>query len=197
MMTKLLAFKWTCLFGLAFLGSFVWSVVSSDGVSDISVLVCSLAFLASVLVSVVTALKRRSSDSLYRLLVNVAFCLLLFAAVSVGGTIRDRIFLTRLPKFQEATDILVKNEMTKAGDGDVAAHVVSLPPGFSDLNVADYVLIRSAKGNITVRYSLKNSNALSHRGFMYRSDDSEIDLSKAYPKTGYTHLAPHWFFFSE
>ncbi len=79
----------------------------------------------------------------------------------------------------------------------MAAHVVSLPPGFSDLNVADYVLISSAKGNITVRYSVKNSNALSHSGFMYHSDDSEIDLSKAYPKTGYTNLAPHWFFFSE
>lgn len=195
-MTQWLAYKWTYLSGLAFLGSFVWSVVASDWVSDISVLVCSLAFLASVLASVVIAATRRSRDSLYRLLVNVAFCLLLFPAISLGAVIRDRIFLTRLPRFQETTDILVKNDAAKA-DGEMATTLVTLPPGFSDLNVAERVLISSTKGNITVRYATKNSNALSHGGFMYRSDDSERDLSQEYPKTGYAHLAPHWFFFSQ
>ena len=193
---KLLAYKWTCLFGIAFLGSFLLSVVFSDGVSDIFVLVCSLAFFASIVASVRIVVTRRSRASLYHLLLNVAFCLLFFPTVRLGSVIGDRIFLTRLPQFQEATDILVKGEIAKA-NSDVAAHVVSLPPGFSNLNVADHVLISSTKGNITVRYPVKNSNALSHRGFMYRSDDSEMALSKEYPKTGYTHLAPHWFFFSE
>jgi hypothetical protein len=195
-MATTLAYKWTCLFGLAFLGAFIWSVVSSDGLSDIFVLACSLAFLASLLISVVTVVTRRSTDSLYRLLINVAFCVLLFPATRLGGIIRDRAFLTRLPKFQELTEILVKKEIAKAG-GDTPAHVVSLPPGFSDLNVADHALISSTKGNITVRYSVKNSNALSHRGFMYRSDDSETGLSQEHPKAGYTRLAPNWFFFSE
>jgi hypothetical protein len=196
MMMKLLAYKWTCLFGLAFLGSFLFSIVSSDGVSDIFVLVCSLAFFASIVASVVIIVTRRSRTSLYHLLFNAAFCLLFFPTVRLGSVIRDRVFLTRLPQFQKATDILVKDEILKANP-DVAAHVVSLPPGLSNLNVADHVLISSMKGNITVRYPVKNSNALSHRGFMYRSDDSELALSKEYPKTGYTHLAPHWFFFSE
>jgi len=196
MMSTLMAYKWTCLFGLAFLGSFLLAVVSSDGVSDIFVLVCSLAFFASIVASVVIVVTRRSRASLYRLLLNVAFCLLLFPTVRLGSVIQYRIFLTRLPQFQEATDILVEDEIKKA-NSDVAAHVVSLPPGFSNLNVADHAIITSTKGNITVRYAVKNSNALSHRGFMYRSDDSEMALSKEYPKTGYTHLAPHWFFFSD
>jgi hypothetical protein len=104
--------------------------------------------------------------------------------------------LTRLPQFQEATDILVKDEIAKA-NGDVPPHMVSLPPGFSNLNVADHVLIGSTKGTVTVRYPFNNSSALGHSGFMYRSDDSELALSKEFPKTGYTHLAPNWFFFSE
>ena len=135
-MTKLLVHKWTSLFALAFVGSFIGSVASSDGVSYISVLVSSLAFLASLLASMVIAVTRRSRDSLYRLLVNVGFSLLLFPSIQLGGVLRDRIFLTRLPRFQEATDLLIKNEMVK-GDSGVTPHVVPLPPGFSDLNVAD------------------------------------------------------------
>jgi hypothetical protein len=38
---------------------------------------------------------------------------------------------------------------------------------------------------------------LSHRGYMYRSDDDPLALSKEFPSTGYTQVAPHWFFYSE
>ena len=102
----------------------------------------------------------------------------------------------RLSRFQEVTNLLVKDEMAKI-NGDVISTVVSLPPNYSDLKVLDKVLIRSTKENITVRYALRNSNALSHRGYMYRSDDNSAALSKEYPKTGYTRVAPHWFFFSD
>jgi len=40
-----------------------------------------------------------------------------------------------------------------------------------------------------VSYPVTNSNALRHSGFMYRSEDGEMALSKEYPKTGYTRLA--------
>ncbi len=32
---------------------------------------------------------------------------------------------------------------------------------------------------------------------MYRSDDNPMALSSEYSNTGYTRVAPHWFFFSE
>jgi hypothetical protein len=56
------------------------------------------------------------------------------------------------------------------------------------------VRIDATKTNITVRCIVRNSSALSHRGYMYRSDDHSAALQKEFPHTGYTRLAPHWFF---
>jgi len=102
----------------------------------------------------------------------------------------------RLSRFQEVTNLLIKDEMAKA-KGDVFSIAVSLPPSYSNLRVLNTVLIKSTKENITVRYAVRDSNALSHRGYMYRSDDNPVALSKEYSNTGYTRVAPHWFFFSE
>jgi hypothetical protein len=146
--------------------------------------------------SIVLGLTRRSKDAFYRILVNIVFCLLLVPTISLAGSLRDRLFLMRLPRFQEVTNLLIKDEVAKT-NGDVFSTVISLPPGYSNINVLDRVLISSTKENITVRYALRNSNALSHRGYMYRSDDNPMALSMEYPNVGYTRVAPHWFFFSE
>jgi hypothetical protein len=196
MTTNLLSYKWTCLIGAAFLGSLLWSGTFCDRFSDLFVFLFLACFLVSVVASVVLGLTRRSQDALYRIVVNIIFCLLLFPTMSLGGSLRDRLFLTRLPRFQEVTNLLIKDEVAKA-NGNVFSTVVSLPPGYSSLNVLDRAFISSTPENITVRYALRNSNALSHRGYMYRSDDDSQTLSKEYPKTGYTRVAPHWFFFSE
>jgi hypothetical protein len=196
MKAKLLAYKWTWLFGVAFLGSLLWSVTFCDGFSDLFVLLFLVVFFASIVASVVIGVNQRSKVALYRVLLNVIFCLLLFPTIRLGGFLRDRLFLTRLSRFQEVTSLLVKDEVAKA-NGDAFYAVVSLPPGFSNLNVSDRVLINATKKNITVRYSMRDSNALSTRGYMYRSDDDPTALGKEFPKTGYTQVAPHWFFFSE
>jgi hypothetical protein len=60
-----------------------------------------------------------------------------------------------------------------------------------------YVLINSTKGNVTVRYISRDSSALGHRGYMYRSDDNPVALEREFLRMGYTRLAPHWFFFSD
>lgn len=193
---KLLPYKWTCLVGVAFLGSLLWSVTFSDGFSDLFVFLFLGCFFVSIVVSLVLGVARRSKDNLYRILINVIFCLLIFPTISVGGSLRDRIFLMRLSKFQEVTNLLIKDQMAKT-NGDVFSTVVALPPSYSSLHVLDKVLIRSTKENITVRYAARDSNALSHSGYMYRSDDNPSALSKEYPRTGYTRVAPHWFFFSE
>ncbi len=197
MMTiKLWPYKWTCLVGVAFLGSLLWSVTFTDGFSDLFVFLFLGCFFVSIVVSLVLGVARRSKDALYRILINVIFCLLIFPTISVGGSLRDRLFLMRLSRFQEVTNLLIKDEMAKA-KGDVFSIAVSLPPSYSNLRVLNTVLIKSTKENITVRYAVRDSNALSHRGYMYRSDDNPVALSKEYPNTGYTRVAPHWFFFSE
>ena len=196
MKAKLLAYKWTWLFGVAFLGSLLWSATSCDGISSLFVLLFVVFFLGSIVASLVIGITQGSRVALYRVVLNVIFCLLLFPTIRLGGFFQNRLFLTRLSRFQEVTSLLVKDEVDKA-NGDTFTAVVSLPPKFSNLNVADRVLINATKKNITVRYSMRDSNALSTRGYMYRSDDDPMALSKEFPKTGYTHVAPHWFFFSE
>ncbi len=196
MATNLLSYKWTCLLGISLLGSLLWSGTFCDRFSDLFVLLLSVCFLASIVASLALGLKRRSKDALYRIVVNIVFCLLLFPTIILGSSLRDRLFLKRLPRFQEVTNLLIKDEMAKT-NGDAVSSVVSLPPSYSNLNVLDNVLISTTKENITVRFALRNSNALSHRGYMYRSDDDPRTLSKEYPRTGYTRVAPHWFFFSE
>jgi hypothetical protein len=196
MTTKLSSYKWTYLLGVVFLGSLLWSGTFCDRFSDLFVFLFFAGFLGSMVASLVLGLTRRSKDALYRILVNIVFCLLFFPTISLAGSLRDRLFLKRLPRFQAVTNLLIKDEVAKT-NGDVFSIVISLPPGYSDLNVLDRVLISSTKENITVRYALRNSNALSHRGYMYRSDDNPMALSVEYPKAGYTRVAPHWFFFSE
>jgi hypothetical protein len=196
MTTKLGSYKWTCLVGVVFLGSLLWSVTFCDGLSDFFVFLFSALLLASILRSAFLSVTRRSKDFLYRIVIGIVFCLLIFPTISLGGFLRDRLFLTRLSRFQEVTNLLIKEETTKT-NGDVFSTVVALPSDYLNLDVSDRVLISSTKDDIMVRYAMRNSNALSHSGYMYRSDDDPVALSKEYPKTGYTRVASHWFFFSE
>ena len=196
MKTQLLAYKWTCLFGVLLLVSLLWSSTFRDGFSDLYVFLFLGCFFVSIIVSLVLGVARRSKKALYRILMNAIFCLLILPTISLGGSFRDRLFLMRLPRFQEVTNRLIKNEMAKA-KGDIFSTAVPIPASYSNLRVLNTVLIKSTKENITVRYAMRDSNALGHSGYMYRSDDDSTALSKEYPNTGYTRVAPHWFFFSE
>jgi hypothetical protein len=101
-----------------------------------------------------------------------------------------------LSEFQQITDKLIREEWAKPHPDSFIA-IATLPPGNSNLRVLNNVRIDAAKGSITLRYIVRNSSALSHRGYMYRSDDNPATIEKEFPHTGYTHLAPHWFYFSE
>ncbi len=194
--TRLSEYKWTLLIGAAFLGSVLWAVAFGDGLTDLIALLFSVCFLASLVASVAIGVSRRSKDSVYRIILNAMICLLLFPTMNLGGSLRNRLFLRRLPKFQEVTNHLIKDELAKA-NGEDFSDIVSLPPQYSGLNVLDRVQIRSDKENITVRYAMRDSSALGHNGYLYRLNDDPAALSKDYPKMGYTRVAPHWFFFSE
>ena len=182
--------------GLSLLAALVWSCTFSDGYSDLFVLLFLLCFFVSVIASVALLGKGRSRPAFYRILINAIIVLLLIPAVRLGGYLQDRLFLSHLSKFQEITDIIVRDELAKART-DSFITIATLSAGNSNLRVLDKVRIDSTKGSITVRYIVRNSSALSHRGYMYRSDDNPATLAKEFPHTGYTHLAPHWFYFSE
>jgi len=197
MKAKLLTYKWTCLLGVVFLGSLLWSGAFPGGlVGFITVLLFFLSFLGSTIVSVGLAVARRSRESFYRVAINAIIFLLIVPTTNLGSFLRDRVFLMRLPKFQEATDLLIKSEKAK-GDSESFSTLVPLPSSCSNLDVLDKVEISSTHGNVTVRYFNRDSTALGHSGYMYRSDDNPTALDKEYPKTGYTRVAPYWFFFSE
>jgi hypothetical protein len=186
--------KLTYLVGVAFLGSLLWSGTFRDGLLDFFILFLFFCFLVSFIMSLVLAISRRTRDAFYRIAINLAVVLLLFPTLNLGGYLRDRIFLSRLPRFQEATDLLIKNEKAKT-DGERFSILVPLPASYSNLNVKNRVEIGSTNENFTVRYFNRDSSALGHSGYMYRSDDSAAGLEKQYPKTGYTRVAPHWFYF--
>jgi hypothetical protein len=197
MALKSLPFKWTCLLGGCFLGSIFWSAASLDaGFGFLRFLVFGFCFFISLVSSLVLAVANRSRMSLYGVLINVAVCLLFFPTIRAGGMLRDQLFLKHLARFQEVTDFLIENERARANTGEFLT-MAHLPSGYSDLNVAGTVLIKSAKENITVEYLVQETSALGHSGYIYRLDDNTNALEKDYPRIGYTRLAPHWFFFSD
>jgi hypothetical protein len=196
MSIKSFPFKWTCLIAFAFLGSLLISCALQDGYSDLFFFALLPCFLVSIFVSFFLGIADRSKKAVYRILINVVVCLLFLPTIHFGTYVRDRIFLTHISRFQEAADRLIKEEKDKE-NSEVFSTAVPLPAGYSDLDVLDIAKITSTKENITVRFLVRDSNALSHRGYMYRSDDDPAALHKEFPHTGYTHVAPHWFFFSE
>ncbi len=189
-------YRWTFVLGVAFLGGFLWDATFSDGYGLLFVFFSLACFVVGSVIGLLSAKPPRLRDVLYPVAIFLFSCLLFFPTIELGGYFRNRIFLTHLSKFKEVTDFLVRDEREKR-NSDVFITVVALPSGYSNLHVSDYVRIDSTKENISVRYTTRDSNALSHRGFMYRSDDSPAALRKEYPHTGYSHLAPHWFYFSE
>jgi hypothetical protein len=196
MTLKSFPYKWTCLVGLIFLGSLLWSDTLLDGVGFLLTLLSILGLFVSLIVSIVLAVFQRSKVDLYRVLINVAICLLFFPTTRLGVFLRERLFLMNLTRFQEVTNLLMENQTARLNHGD--SHIgAQLPPAYSDLHVADYVLIDSKQKNITVRYVSRDSSALGHRGYMYRSDDDPAALRTEFPRLGYTRLSPHWFFFSD
>jgi hypothetical protein len=150
----------------------------------------------SVMASIALLTKDRSKPAFYRVLINAMIVLLLIPAVRFGGYLQDRLFLMHLSKFQQITDTLVRDELVKPHP-DTFVTIATLPKGNSNLHVRDTVKIDVTKESITVRYVVRDSSALSHRGYMYRSDDNPTALEKEFPHTGYAHLVPHWFYFSE
>ncbi len=198
MRAKLFTYQWTCLLGVLFLGSLLWSAIASRAFAGFFlVLLFFSTFVISTTVSIIVAIKQRSRESFYRVAINAIVLLLFFPTVDLGSFMRNRVFLMRLPKFQQATDLLIESTKAKVDGQPFSTLVVPLPVGYSNLNVLDKAQIRSTDGNNTVRYFNRDSSALGHSGYMYRSDDSSMALNRDYPKSGYTRVAPHWFFFSE
>ena len=168
MFTNLSPFKWTCLLGAALLIVMIWSCTFSDGYSDLVVFFLLACLFISLIASVVLLVADRSKPALYRLFINVLVVLLLLPAARLGTSFQNRLFMMHLAKFQQITDILIREEQAKPHPDSFIA-IATLPPGNSNLRVLNNVRIDATKGSVTVRYIVRNSSALSHRGYMYRS----------------------------
>jgi maltodextrin utilization protein YvdJ len=92
-------YKCTFLVGLALLGSFLWWATMLDGLGLLLVLIFLCCFLASVIASLFLVIAQRSKVSLYRILINVMVCLLVFPTVRLGYFLNDRLFLMHLSEF--------------------------------------------------------------------------------------------------
>jgi hypothetical protein len=196
MSLKSFPYKWTCLVGLIFLGSLLWSDIFLDGPGFLLIAFSILSLFVSLIVSIVLAVFQRTRAALYRIFINATICLLFFPTTRLGDSLRERMFLRHLSRFQAVTNLLIENAAPTFNLG-ISFTVTQLPPGYSDLHVADKVLVDSKQKNITVRYISRDSSALGHRGYMYRSDDDPAALMREFPRLGYTRIAPHWFFFSD
>src|SRR5271169_726257 len=196
MFANLSPYKGTFLLGAALLLALIWSCTFSDGYSDLVVFFLLACLFISLIATVVLLVTDRSKPALHRFLINVLIVLLLLPAARLGTSFQNRLFLMHLSKFQQITDTLVHDEQAKPHPDPFIA-IAALPPGNSNLRVLSNVRIDATKGSITVRYIVRNSSALSHRGYMYHSDDNPAALEKEFPHPGYMHLAPHWFYFSE
>jgi hypothetical protein len=189
-------YKWTFLIGVIFVGSLLWSNIFLDGPGFLLVALSAFCLLSSLIASIVLFVSRRSKIAFYRVLINVTICLLFFPTVRLGGYLGTRLFVKHLGRFQAATNLLIEAEIPKFKPG-VSLIQTQLPPGFSDLHVADRVLIDSKQSNITIRYTSRDSSALGHRGYLYRSDDDPVALAREFPTLGCTRVASHWFSFSD
>jgi hypothetical protein len=106
MTLKSIPYKLTYLVGVALLGSLLWAGTFRDGLLDIFVIFLFFCFLVSIILSLVLAVARRTRRAFYPIVINLVVVLLLFPTMNLGGYLRDRIFLSRLPKFQAVTDVL-------------------------------------------------------------------------------------------
>lgn len=158
------------------------------GFGVVRFLIFGFCFFTSAVASLVLAVADRSRMSLYRVLINVAVCLLFFPTIRVGNTLRDQLFLKHLARFQEVTDSLIANERARA-KADEFLTGAYLPSGYSDLHVASLVWIKSTKDNKTVQYLARETSALGHCGYIYSSDDSAAALQKDYSRIGYKRVA--------
>src|ERR1700747_3450710 len=96
---KTLPYKWTCLVGLIFLGSALWSDIMLDSLGFLFIAISIFCLLVSLIVSIVLAVGPRSKSSLYRVLINIFVCLLFFPTTRIGGLLGERLFLMRLARF--------------------------------------------------------------------------------------------------
>jgi hypothetical protein len=191
------SYIWTLLVGLVFLLAALWQRTFRDSFGEIFlILFLGACLIVSTAASLGLAVAQRTREALLRVALNGAFLLLFWPTLDLGRFLSDQLFLKHLTRFQQVTDVLLRNEEAKYA-GRTFTDMLDLPAAYSNLHVKEKVQIRRTEMSTSVLYLNRDSSALGHSGYMYRSDDDPGALRKDYPKMGYTRLAPHWFYFLE
>jgi hypothetical protein len=179
----------TWLFSLAFLGATFWHSVFRDGWGFLIWMLLFLSFLLFFCLVLGIVLSERTKTSVYRFLISFVALVLFIPAVILGNDLRDKIFLFELPYYQKITDSLIDQSSASAKD-----YLVVVPPDFSSAFVNDkHASVDRSEGGVTVLYFSRDSSAVGHAGYLYRSDDDIAELKKQDPHMGVYRIAPHWF----
>jgi hypothetical protein len=180
----------TCFFGSAFLLATLWHSIFRDGWGFLIFGILFGLFAIFACGTLVIALVDWSKVAWQRCLIIVSVIGLFVPTMILGGHLRNQIFLAELPIYQKITDILVSQVQYRASDTTVC-----FPPGYTSNLVNDQraLIERSDDNSITVLYFTRDSSALGHSGFMYRSDDHPDVLKMKRPEMGFKRIAPKWF----
>jgi hypothetical protein len=179
----------TWLFGAAFLLSTLWHSIFRDGWGFLVSMLLAVVLLIHACVSLGLILDNRSRVSWRRVLINAVALGAFIPTLALGGFLRDQIFLANLPIYQAVADSSVAH--VKSSDTDLWN---GYPTGFSSSLVGEHVLVRrSSDGAFTVMFVTRDSSAVGHAGYLYRSDDDESELRRENPDAGFKRLVPNWY----
>lgn len=180
----------TWLFGAVFILATLWHAFFRDGWGFLISGLLILALLVYAAVSVGLLLENRSRDSWRRVLINAVALGAFIPMLALGGFLRDQVFLANLPAYQAVADGLVAR-VKPSGDTFIWN---GFPPGFSSSLVGQHMLVkRSGDGALTVMFMTRDSSAVGHGGYLYRSDDDESALRREDSHAGFKRIAPKWY----
>jgi hypothetical protein len=154
-----------------------------------------LCLMVSTGVSLLFGLCVWTRKSVYRIALNLLFFALFFPVVHLGNFLNLQLFLMKLPRYQEATNLILKDVKSKS---QRLEFVVALPQGYSDLNTTGKASVVLDPNDVaTVLYFKPGSSAVGHSGYLYRSDDNLEALKRECPELGFYRVAPNWYTFAD
>jgi hypothetical protein len=166
-----------------------WSVFR-DGWGFLASGLFFFASLGWLLASLLILFMNRSKKTIYRILIIIAGMTLVIPMLRIGSLIRNQLFLENLAYYQAVVDRI----SAKAKETPNEPGVSRLPASFSSCLVGNFALIeRDADSSFTLFFFTRDSSAIGHSGFLYRSDDNPKTVTREKPEVGLRRLAARWY----
>lgn len=130
--------------------------------------------------------------SLLPLLAAMLSLVLSIPAASAGGAVREWLFRSRLPKYEEVVGLIAAGTINVDQD----LRLVELPAKYSELAAAT-LAEQDSSGTITIEFIIGGGFPVKHTGYLYRSHGTLEDWrhSGRWPKA--KQLSDHWYAISD